>query len=139
MSTLKVDTILKRTGTGTITLGQSGDTIALGSGASATGFGETNTPQFLVRKTSSNQTINRATATLCTFNTEDIDCEPVNFAENIGSLSPPNPVAEAPDPNAIVSPDCPSVIVPVPVLFNIVSTFNVLMLIYILQILLHYQ
>ena len=34
MSTLKVDTILKRTGTGTITLGQSGDTIALGSGAS---------------------------------------------------------------------------------------------------------
>jgi len=39
MSTLKVDTILKRTGTGTITLGQSGDTIALGSGASQTGFG----------------------------------------------------------------------------------------------------
>ena len=38
MSTLKVDTILKRTGTGTITLGQSGDTIALGSGASASGF-----------------------------------------------------------------------------------------------------
>ena len=31
MSTLKVDQILKRTGTGTITLGQSGDTIALGS------------------------------------------------------------------------------------------------------------
>ena len=29
MSTLKVDTILKRTGTGTITVGQSGDTIAL--------------------------------------------------------------------------------------------------------------
>ena len=41
MSTLKVDTILKRTGTGTITLGQSGDTIALGSGASQTGFGRT--------------------------------------------------------------------------------------------------
>ena len=38
MSTLKVDTILKRTGTGTITLGQSGDTIALGSGASQTGL-----------------------------------------------------------------------------------------------------
>ena len=46
MSTLKVDTILKRTGTGTITLGQSGDTIALGSGASQTGFGGTNTPSF---------------------------------------------------------------------------------------------
>ena len=38
MSTLKVDTILKRTGTGTITLGQSGDTIALGSGSSQTRF-----------------------------------------------------------------------------------------------------
>tara|TARA_R100001509_G_C4814211_1_gene197476 strand:+ start:31 stop:612 length:582 start_codon:yes stop_codon:yes gene_type:complete len=42
MSTLKVDTILKRTGTGTITLGQSGDTIALGSGASQSGFGLSN-------------------------------------------------------------------------------------------------
>jgi len=31
MSTLKVDTILKRTGTGTITVGQSGDTVALPS------------------------------------------------------------------------------------------------------------
>jgi len=34
MSTLKVDTILKRTGTGTITLGQSGDTISVPTGAS---------------------------------------------------------------------------------------------------------
>ena len=33
MSTLKVDTILKRTGTGTITLGQSGDTVDIPSGA----------------------------------------------------------------------------------------------------------
>ena len=33
MSTLKVDTILKRTGTGTITVGQSGDTISIPSGA----------------------------------------------------------------------------------------------------------
>ena len=46
MRTLKVDTILKRTGTGTITLGQSGDTIALGSGASQTGFGGDNKPAF---------------------------------------------------------------------------------------------
>ena len=42
MSTLKVDTILKRSGTGTITLGQSGDTITLGSGASQSGFGLSN-------------------------------------------------------------------------------------------------
>ena len=33
MSTLKVDTILKRTGTGTITVGQSGDTISVPTGA----------------------------------------------------------------------------------------------------------
>ena len=52
MSTLKVDTILKRTGTGTITLGQSGDTIAIPSGATisnsgtATGFGQDNSPCF---------------------------------------------------------------------------------------------
>ena len=35
MSTLKVDTILKKTGTGTITLGQSGDTISIPAGANA--------------------------------------------------------------------------------------------------------
>ena len=69
MSTLKVDTILKRTGTGTITLGQSGDTITVPAGASASlggsgstitipsgatitnsgtanGFGESNNPSF---------------------------------------------------------------------------------------------
>ena len=34
MSTLKVDTILKRSGTGTITLGQSGDTLTIPTGAS---------------------------------------------------------------------------------------------------------
>ena len=36
MSTLKVDTILKRSGTGTITLGQSGDTLSIPAGANAT-------------------------------------------------------------------------------------------------------
>ena len=52
MSTLKVDNILKRTGTGTITLGQSGDTISIPSGTTlavsgtATGVGGTNTPSF---------------------------------------------------------------------------------------------
>ena len=42
MSTLKVDTILKRTGTGTITLGQSGDTISVPTGASLSLQGGTN-------------------------------------------------------------------------------------------------
>ena len=41
MSTLKVDTILKRTGTGTITVGQSGDTITIPSGATLSNQGTT--------------------------------------------------------------------------------------------------
>ena len=63
MSTLKVDTILKRTGTGTITVGQSGDTVALPSatlttalpvasggtgGTSFSAAGLSNTPSFRV-------------------------------------------------------------------------------------------
>ena len=43
---LKVGTITTSSGSGTITLGQSNETVALGSGATATGFGETNTPYF---------------------------------------------------------------------------------------------
>ena len=68
MSTLKVDTILKRTGTGTITLGQSGDTITIPSGATMdlsnatqTGVGGDNTPAFLA--------VNNATQTGFSLNT----------------------------------------------------------------------
>ena len=80
MSTLKVDTILKRTGTGTITLGQSGDTIALGSGASQTGFGGANTPAFHVYK-SSNQQVSNNTATNLTWQNEFYDTDNA-FASN---------------------------------------------------------
>jgi len=73
MSTLKVDTILKRTGTGTITLGQSGDTIALGSGASQTGFGGTNTPSFSAYIGSDQTSVADNTATLVSFNAELFD------------------------------------------------------------------
>ena len=41
MSTLKVDEILKRTGTGTITIGQSGDTVTIPSGATLSVAGST--------------------------------------------------------------------------------------------------
>tara|TARA_Y100001963_G_scaffold156135_1_gene248948 strand:+ start:631 stop:1215 length:585 start_codon:yes stop_codon:yes gene_type:complete len=41
MSTLKVDEILKRTGTGTITIGQSGDTVTIPSGATLNAAGST--------------------------------------------------------------------------------------------------
>ena len=74
MSTLKVDTILKRTGTGTITLGQSGDTIALGSGASQTGFGGDNTPAFHA-KLSANQSISNESLTKVAANTELFDTD----------------------------------------------------------------
>tara|TARA_R100000388_G_scaffold40711_1_gene31402 strand:+ start:541 stop:1134 length:594 start_codon:yes stop_codon:yes gene_type:complete len=93
MSTLKVDTILKRTGTGTITLGQSGDTISVPTGASLSLQGGTNgqalttngsgtlsfatvggenTPYFHVYK-SGDQTISNASFTTVTFDTEQYD------------------------------------------------------------------
>ena len=43
MSEVKVNKISPRTACGTVTLGDSGDTIALGSGATQTGFGRTGT------------------------------------------------------------------------------------------------
>jgi len=55
MSTLKVDTILKRTGTGTITLGQSGDTVTLGTGASQSGFSKINQVLQTLNTSSGNQ------------------------------------------------------------------------------------
>lgn len=72
MSTLKVDTILKRTGTGTITLGQSGDTIALGSGASQTLAN--NTPSFKVILTTA-QSIAHNTSTVVAYDTEIYDTD----------------------------------------------------------------
>ena len=55
MSTLKVDTILKRTGTGTITVGQSGDTISIPSGASLSAAGLGKIGQIVDSGTSPNQ------------------------------------------------------------------------------------
>ena len=81
MSTLKVDTILKRSGTGTITLGQSGDTLAIPAGATiansgtATGFGEANTPYFVMQRTSSNQTTSDGSYTKIQFNSSILDSD----------------------------------------------------------------
>jgi len=87
MSTLKVDTILKRTGTGTITVGQSGDTVAMptvtlttalpvaSGGTGGTSFsaaGLANTPSFLASMTS-NQTISNNTSTVVACNNEVLD------------------------------------------------------------------
>ena len=71
MSTLKVDTILKKAGTGTITIGQSGDTVTLGTGASQSGFGGTNTPNFFAK--TSSQSISASTTTVVVYSSEDYD------------------------------------------------------------------
>jgi len=81
MSTLKVDTILKRTGTGTITVGQSGDTIDLSNPTSVTLNSDMkNVPAVLVTN-SGNQSIGNASSTLVTFDTETVDTDSA-FASN---------------------------------------------------------
>jgi len=80
MSTLKVDTILKRTGTGTITVGQSGDTISVPSGAtlsvagSASGLPD-NTPAFEAFLSSDMNSLSNNTFTKITFDTESFDSD----------------------------------------------------------------
>jgi hypothetical protein len=81
MSTLKVDTILKRTGTGTITVGQSGDTISIPSGATLNSAGTNtltginNTPAFLAQKPNSAQSISQNSTTKVTFTDEIYDSD----------------------------------------------------------------
>jgi len=77
MSTLKVDTILKRTGTGTITLGQSGDTLAIPSGVtianSGTATGFAGSINYWNASRSSNQSIANNTETTVLWNTVNQD------------------------------------------------------------------
>ena len=86
MSTLKVDTILKRTGTGTITLGQSGDTISIPSGATLNSAGTNtlegiaNTPACLVT-VASTTVFSNDTLTKLAFDTEVYDTASA-FASN---------------------------------------------------------
>jgi hypothetical protein len=73
MSTLEVNTINPQSGT-TITIGGSGDTVSLGSGATQSGFGGVNTPAFRARATS-NQTVNDNVITKANFGTEIYDTD----------------------------------------------------------------
>jgi hypothetical protein len=95
MSTLKVDTILKRSGTGTITLGQSGDTISVPTGASlslqggsngqalttngsgtlsfATVTGNAGTEIVYAERTGGNQTLSDNTWTKVEYNSDNYD------------------------------------------------------------------
>ena len=85
-SILKADTIQDTDGnniinenSNTITIGASGDTISIPSGATiansgtATGFGETNTPYFQVSRQSSYQAVSATTDTTIQFNQVDLD------------------------------------------------------------------
>ena len=73
MSKIETNTIAPSTGT-TLTLGENGDTVALGSGATATGFGGDNTPAFSTY-IGSNQTLSDATTTKADFDTEEFDTD----------------------------------------------------------------
>jgi len=85
MSKLETNQVDPATGT-TLTLGTSGDTIAIPSGVTIansgtqTGFGGTNTPYFRAHQTTS-QSVSNTTQTIVNFNTEDFDTDN-NFASN---------------------------------------------------------
>jgi len=73
MSTLEVNTITPQSGT-TITIGGSGDTVTLGSGATQSGFGGVMTPSFHAYR-SSDQSISEETDTKIQFDTEQFDTD----------------------------------------------------------------
>jgi hypothetical protein len=74
MSTLEVNTINPQSGT-TITIGGSGDTVSLGSGATQSGFGGTNTPAFFAQLPSGGQSIANGTGTKLQLSVEVIDTD----------------------------------------------------------------
>jgi hypothetical protein len=71
--TLKVGTITTSSGSGTITIGQSGETIDM-SNATQTGVGGANTPAFSAKRTST-QAIAHNTMTTVLFDTEVFDSD----------------------------------------------------------------
>ena len=80
MGTIKTTNIETITGSGTLTLGQSGETVNIPSGVTITnngtqtGFGGTNTPAFLANL-SGDQSISDGVVTLLQFNTEVFDTD----------------------------------------------------------------
>ena len=74
MSKIETNTIAPSTGT-TLTLGENGDTVALGSGATATGFGGDNTPAFQAYNSSDQGSMGDNTYTKLILNTELYDTD----------------------------------------------------------------
>ena len=73
--TLKVSNIETSSGSGTITIGQSGETVTIASGATQTGIGGANTPAFEATVASSNADITQSTWTKLSFNSEVFDTD----------------------------------------------------------------
>ena len=96
MSTLKVDTILKRTGTGTITLGQSGDTINIPSGATTDLSNSTvtlnstmkNVPLVQAGFSSSSQSISSGADTEIVYTTITKETPTGKFSTSTGRFTP---------------------------------------------------
>ena len=72
--TLKVGTITTSSGSGTITIGQSGETVSFPTGVNLSGNGITNTPAFLATLTSL-QSISQNVWTKIEFNTKEFDTD----------------------------------------------------------------
>lgn len=72
--TLKVGTIQTSSGTGTITIGQSGETVSIPAGTTLSGAG-TSTPAFMAYISGGNQTVTDATYTLIAANAERLDTD----------------------------------------------------------------
>jgi len=70
--TLKVGTITTSSGSGTITLGQSGETITIPSGVTQTGIGGTTAPYVSVYR-NGDQSLSDNTLTTIQFNVENVD------------------------------------------------------------------
>ena len=73
--TLKVSNIETSSGSGTITIGQSGETISIPSGVTQTNIGGLMTPAFQGYYSSSYQTVSDNTDTKLTIDTEEFDTD----------------------------------------------------------------
>ena len=86
MSTLEVNTITPQSGT-TVTIGGSGQTVSLGSGATQSGFGGTNTPIAILYRPSVVQTVSNQTWTNVTFTQASYDPSSIGNATS-GTITP---------------------------------------------------
>ena len=74
MSKIETNTIAPSTGT-TLTIGESGDTVTLGAGATQSGFGGTNTPAFAATLSGNISVNNSETFSKVTFDVEEFDTD----------------------------------------------------------------